>query len=38
MVVRPTAVEITPGMVLTYQLKSGEPTLVTHRVTQRIAR
>ena len=37
-VVRPTAIEdITPGMVLTYQLKSGEPTLVTHRVTQQMA-
>ncbi|WGD37851.1 signal peptidase I [Lysinibacter sp. HNR] len=27
--------DIKPGEVLTYQLKSGEPTLVTHRVTQR---
>lgn len=36
-VVRPTAIEdIAPGMVLTYQLKSGEPTLVTHRVTQQM--
>lgn len=37
-VVRPTAIEdIVPGMVLTYQLKSGEPTLVTHRVTQKMS-
>lgn len=37
-VVRSTAIEdITPGMVLTYQLKSGEPTLVTHRVTQQMS-
>ncbi|MFT4134891.1 signal peptidase I [Microbacterium sp.] len=36
-VVRPTAIdEIEPGDVLTYQLHSGEPTLVTHRVTQRM--
>ncbi|WP_447944140.1 signal peptidase I [Microbacterium aurum] len=36
-VVRPTDVTaIEPGMILTYQLKSGEPTLVTHRVTQRL--
>ena len=35
-VVRPTPIdEIKPGMVLTYQLRSGEPTLVTHRVQQR---
>lgn len=35
-VVRPTNTsEIQPGMVLTYQLKSGEETLVTHRVTQK---
>lgn len=34
-VVRPTEVnEITPGDVLTYQLRSGDPTLVTHRVTE----
>lgn len=26
--------EIEPGMIVTYQLRSGEPTLVTHRVTQ----
>ncbi len=36
-VVRPTEpADIVPGRVLTYQLKSGEPTLVTHRVTQRM--
>lgn len=36
-VVRPTELGgIEPGMVLTYQIKSGEPTLVTHRVTQRM--
>lgn len=36
-VVRPTDVsEIVPGDVITYQLSSGEPTLVTHRVTQRL--
>ncbi|MGC3956105.1 MAG: signal peptidase I [Propionicimonas sp.] len=36
-VVRPTDLaDILPGRVLTYQLKSGEPTLVTHRVTQRM--
>lgn len=35
-VVRPIPIdEIQPGAVLTYQLESGEPTLVTHRVTQR---
>ncbi len=35
-VARPTNIaDITPGMVLTYQLKSGESTLVTHRVTQK---
>ncbi|MCI9889402.1 signal peptidase I [Micrococcales bacterium 31B] len=34
-VVRPTAVGlIEPGDVLTYQLRSGDPTLVTHRVRQ----
>ncbi|GGE97791.1 signal peptidase I [Mycetocola zhadangensis] len=34
-VVRPTDVDdIAPGDVLTYQLHSGEPTLVTHRVTE----
>ncbi|QIK64380.1 signal peptidase I [Leucobacter viscericola] len=26
--------EIEPGMIVTYQLRSGEPTLITHRVTQ----
>lgn len=36
-VVTPTAAEdIQPGDVLTYQLRSGEPTLVTHRVTQQL--
>lgn len=36
-VVRPTPPdEIRPGAVMTYQLRSGEPTLVTHRVTQRL--
>lgn len=36
-VVRPTAdAEITPGKVMTYQLKSGEPTLITHRVQQQL--
>ncbi len=35
-VVKPTPIDdINPGMVLTYQLVSGEPTLVTHRVVQR---
>jgi signal peptidase len=35
-VVRPTDPdEIRPGAVLTYQLRSGEPALVTHRVVQR---
>lgn len=34
-VVRPTAPEdIEVGDVVTYQLRSGEPTLITHRVTQ----
>ncbi|NUL49318.1 signal peptidase I [Cellulosimicrobium funkei] len=34
-VVRPTEPEdIAPGDVLTYQVHSGEPTLVTHRVTE----
>lgn len=34
-VVRPTDPQkIEPGMIMTYQLKSGEPTVVTHRVTQ----
>lgn len=34
-VVRPTDVaDIEPGMVITYQLESGEPLLVTHRVVQ----
>lgn len=37
-VVKPTPVEeIRVGDVLTYQLRSGEPELVTHRVVQRIA-
>ncbi|MGX1792799.1 signal peptidase I [Microbacterium sp. NPDC055312] len=37
-VVRPTdAADVEPGMVLTYQLRSGEPTLITHRVTQVLA-
>lgn len=32
-VVKPTPTEqIQPGMVVTYQLRSGEPTVVTHRV------
>ncbi|MBD3758185.1 MULTISPECIES: signal peptidase I [unclassified Microbacterium] len=36
-VVRPTdPADIEPGMVMTYQLHSGEPDLVTHRVTQRL--
>lgn len=36
-VVRPTPLDqIEPGMVVTYQLYSGEPTLVTHRVTQNL--
>ena len=36
-VTRPTDVEeIAVGDVLTYQLKSGEPTLVSHRVVQRL--
>lgn len=36
-VVRPTEPgAIEPGQVMTYQLHSGEPTLVTHRVTQRL--
>lgn len=36
-VVRPVQpADIVPGNVLTYQLTSGEPTLVTHRVTQRM--
>lgn len=36
-VVRPTDVDdIQPGMVITYQLESGEPLLVTHRVVQRL--
>ena len=36
-VVRPVPpADIVPGSVPTYQLKSGEPTLVTHRVTQRM--
>lgn len=36
-VVRPTdPADIEPGMVLTYQIRSGEPELVTHRVTQRL--
>lgn len=34
-VMRPTdPADIEPGMVVTYQLKSGEATVVTHRVTQ----
>ncbi|MCC9053341.1 signal peptidase I [Microbacterium sp. F2E] len=37
-VVKPTPVsEIAVGDVLTYQLESGEPTLVTHRVVARHA-
>ena len=37
-IVRPTpADEVRTGEVLTYQLRSGEPTLVTHRVIQRLA-
>jgi signal peptidase I len=33
-VVKPVAAEeISTGAVLTYQIKSGEPTVVTHRVT-----
>lgn len=37
-VVRPApATEIGIGEVITYQLRSGEPELVTHRVIQRIA-
>lgn len=37
-VVRPTdPADVEPGMVLTYQLRSGEPTLITHRVTQVLA-
>ncbi|KAB1662498.1 signal peptidase I [Pseudoclavibacter chungangensis] len=36
-IVRPTPVpEIEPGDIVTYQLHSGEPTLVTHRVVQRL--
>ena len=36
-IVRPTAPEdIEPGMVLTYQLESGKPLLVTHRVIQKL--
>lgn len=36
-VVRPTApADIEPGMVMTFQLRSGEDILVTHRVTQRL--
>ncbi|MFT4294500.1 MAG: signal peptidase I [Micropruina sp.] len=36
-VVRPTELaDLVPGKVLTYQLRSGEPTLVTHRITQRM--
>ncbi len=36
-VVRPTAPEdITPGTVLTYQLRSGEAAVVTHRVQQQL--
>ncbi|QIM16798.1 signal peptidase I [Leucobacter insecticola] len=35
-VVRPSEFsKIEPGTVITYQLRSGEPTLVTHRVSQR---
>lgn len=34
-VVRPTDPnDITPGMVMTYQIASGEPAVATHRVTQ----
>lgn len=37
-VVQPTdPADVEPGMVLTYQLRSGEPTLITHRVTQVLA-
>lgn len=36
-VVRPTDVaDIQPGMIITYQLESGQPLLVTHRVVQRM--
>ncbi|PZU46562.1 MAG: signal peptidase I [Microbacterium sp.] len=36
-VVRPTdAADIEPGMVMTYQLESGKPLLITHRVIQRL--
>ncbi len=34
-VVRPTPIdEIAPGSIMTYQLRSGEPTVVTHRVLE----
>ncbi|WP_206447583.1 signal peptidase I [Agrococcus sp. KRD186] len=37
-VVKPTPFdEVQVGDVLTYQLESGQPTLVTHRVTARVA-
>lgn len=36
-VVRPVVLDdIQPGDVMTYQLRSGEPLLITHRVTQRL--
>lgn len=36
-VVRPTdPADIEPGMIMTYQLESGKPLLVTHRVVQRL--
>lgn len=36
-VVKPTPVnEIKPGDVVTYQLNSGDPTLITHRVTPQL--
>ena len=36
-IIRPTAPEgIEPGMVMTYQLKSGEDVVVTHRVMQQV--
>lgn len=36
-VVKPTPVEdLKPGDVVTYQLRSGEATLVTHRITQQL--
>ena len=36
-IVKPTdPADIEPGMVMTYQLESGKPLLVTHRVLQRL--